>query len=197
MNNNHYRDHGAAISSIYVNNISISNCIFHYNGEAESITFVGFYEYMYLNTSSFYSNQGVSVYLYSPFTLHIIGEVLIENNIAESGAGIYINGNSTVVFDENSNVKFINNSVNHYGAAILTKQFSNVIFEKNSTITFQDNKATRGTIYCKDNSNVTFKATCEVTFSSNLATQYGAAICDRLCENRPSSHLAVIRETLV
>ena len=180
MNNNHYRGHGAVIFSYGIKNISISNCIFHYNGEAESIMFVNFYEYniMYLNTSnsSFYSNQGVSVYLYRPLiTLHIIGEVLIENNIAESGAGIYINNNSTVIF-ENSNVKFINNSVNHYGAAILTNHFSNVIFEQNSTITFQDNKATRGTIYCKDNSNVIFKATCEVTFSSNLATQYGAAI---------------------
>ena len=198
MNNNHWRSHGAAIffNSIY-RNVNISNCIFHYNGEAESIIYFGeidsddqyyssFWQqnfiqsfihlYLYLNTSSFYSNQGVSVYLSRPLTLHINGEVLIENNIAESGAGIYISDNSTVIFDENSTVKFINNSVDHNGAAIFTNHFSNVIFEQNSTITFQDNKATRGTIYCKDNCNVIFKATCEVTFSSNLATQYGAAI---------------------
>ena len=185
INNNHYRSHGAAIFFISDHykkiNVNIANCIFHHNGEAKSIIYLNcrIHDYqcsIYLNASSFYSNQGVSVYLSTPLTLHINGEVLIENNIAESGAGIYISDNSTVVFDENSNVKFINNSVNHCGAAILTKQFSNVIFKQNSTITFQDNKATRGAIYCKDNSNVTFKGTCEVTFSSNLATQYGAAI---------------------
>ena len=186
-NNNHYRGHGAAIfllSHYYKINLNITNCNFHYNGEAESIIyfdfrFLGDYRLPYsihLNTSSFCCNQGTSVYLFRAFILHINGEVLIENNIAESGAGIYINNNSTVIFDENSNVKFINNSVDHNGAAIFTNDFSNVIFEQNSIMTFQDNKATRGTIYCKDNSNVTFKSANEVTFSGNLATQYGAAI---------------------
>ena len=74
MNNNHWRSHGAAIffNSLY-RNVNISNCIFHYNGEAESIIyfsetdFLGrFYNFfqlqniilhVYLNTSSFYSNQ--------------------------------------------------------------------------------------------------------------------------------------------
>ena len=187
MNNEHYRGHGTAIFFSHVNtnvNIQIANCIFHFNGEAESIVYVDHdhvfsdaYHSIYLNTSSFFYNQGVSVYLPRYFvTLHIIGEVLFENNVAESGAGIYINNNSTIAFNENSNVKFINNSVDHNGTAILINHFSNVIFEQNSKITFQDNKATKGTIYCKDNSNVTFKTTCEVTFSSNLAIQYGAAI---------------------
>ena len=200
MNNNHWRSHGAAIffNSFY-RNINISNCIFHYNGEAESIIYFGelvvynrysfqlqsfiqiiipqniTHLYLYLNTSSFYSNQGVSVYLSRPLTLHINGEVLIENNIAESGAGIYISDNSTVIFDENSTVKFINNSVDHDGAAIFTNHFSNVIFEQNSMIKFQNNKATRGTIYSENNSFISFESNSFTLFTNNVA-DYGAAI---------------------
>ena len=193
MNNNHWRSHGAAIflNSIY-GNVNISNCIFHYNGEAKSIIHFGeidfrdqnnnFFQpqsvihlYLYLNTSSFYSNQGVSVYLSRPLTLHINGEVLIENNIAESGAGIYISDNSTVIFDENSTVKFINNSVDHNGSAIFTNYFSNVIFEQNSTIKFQNNKATRGTIYSENNSSISFENNSFTLFTNNVA-DYGAAI---------------------
>ena len=36
----------------------------------------------------------------------------------------------------------------------------------------------------------------EVSMSALQHTQY-LVICDRLCENRPCSHLLVIRETLV
>ena len=185
MNNNHWRSHGAAIffNSIE-SNVNISNCIFHYNGEAESIIYFGetkfhnqvlLHLYLYLNTSSFYSNQGVSVYLSKPLTLHINGEVLIENNIAESGAGIYISDNSTVIFDENSAVKFINNSVDHNGAAIFTNHSSNVIFEKNSMVKFQNNKATRGTIYSENNSSISFENNSFTLFTDNAA-DYGAAI---------------------
>ena len=129
-----------------------------------------------LNTSSFHNNQGVSVYLSKGIVLHISGEVLFENNVAENGAGIYISDNSTVIFDETSSAKFINNSVNHNGAAIFVTHHSYVIFDQSSTVTFTDNKATNGIVYCEANSNVTFKGTSEVTFSSNSATQYGAAI---------------------
>ena len=188
MNNNHWRSHGAAIffNTLY-RNVNISNCMFHYNGEAESIIYFGeivvpdqysfqlLHLNLYLNTSSFYSNQGVSVYLSRPLTLHINGEVLIENNIAESGAGIYISDNSTVIFDENSTVKFINNSVDHDGAAIFTNHSSNVIFDQNSTIKFQNNKATRGTIYSENNSSISFENNSFALFTNNVA-DYGAAI---------------------
>ena len=107
---------------------------------------------------------------------NIIGEVIFDNNVAESGAGIFINGHSTVLFGENSNVKFANNSVDHNGAALFLNSHSTVLFDDNSTIKFIDNKATNGTIFSKDKSNVTFKATCKVTFTGNSAKQYGTAI---------------------
>ena len=181
MNNNQYKDHGAAIyyhstdrdnSTIYIN-----NCTFSYNGIAKSITYFVTIDSLlniYFSTSNFYNNQGVSVYLTN--TLHVSGDVLFENNVAENGAGIYISDNSTVTFDKSSNVKLVNNSANHNGAAIFVSRHSNVIFEQSSVVTFNDNKATNGTIYCEASSNVTFKANCNVTFNSNSVTQYGAAI---------------------
>ena len=184
MNNSQYKDHGAAI--YYYNNIfdwyvliNIINCTFSYNGIAESITYFDTDSSLlniYFNTSKFYNNQGVSVYLSRNTYLHVSGDVLFENNVAENGAGIYISDHSTVTFDKSSNAKLVNNSAYRNGAAIFVSPHSNVIFEQSSVVTFNDNKASNGTVYCETSSNVTFKANCNVTFNSNSVTQYGAAI---------------------
>ena len=199
MNNNQYKDHGAAI--YYNNNIDdilfyfysvviIINCTFSYNGNAKSIIYINqdintwsnYHRYhvnklnIYFNTSNFYNNQGVSVYLPRNTYLHVSGDILFENNVAENGAGIYISDHSTVTFDESSNAKFINNYVDLNGAAIFLTYHSNVIFEQSSVVTFNDNEATNGTVYCEASSNVTFQANSEVTFNSNSVTQHGAAI---------------------
>ena len=181
MNNNHYKDHGAAIycSSSDEMNVTIAKCNFSFNGDAKSIIYVSGYrplQNIYLNACNFHNNQGVSVYLLTTYALHISGMVFFENNVADNGAGIYISDHSTVIFDEISNVKFINNSVDYHGAAIFLIRHSNVMFEQNSIVTINDNTATNGTIYSEASSNVIFKGACEVTFSSNSATQYGAAI---------------------
>ena len=178
-NNNFYNLHGTAIyfATILLGaKVNINNCVFSYNGKAHSIIYLDYKNgnFLNLNKSRFHNNQGTSIYLSKGIVLHISGEVLFENNVAENGAGIYINENSTVIFDENSNAKFINNSVNHNGAAILLTHHSYIIFDQNSVVTFTDNKATNGIVYFEVSSNVTFKGT--VTFSSNSATQYGAAI---------------------
>ena len=128
-----------------------------------------------LCNSYFHNNHGISVYL-SSNTLHISGEVLFENNVAENGAGIYINKFSKVMFDDFSNVNFINNFVYHNGASVFLNDHSSVLFDYNSVVTFTDNKATNGTVYSEADSNVIFKGTCQVIFSNNSATQYGAAI---------------------
>ena len=169
----------------------IKNCYFHSNKGAESIVFFDLGKspdtssHIHLVDSIFRNNEGTSIYMYlkSDYSmyhnysfLHINGEVLFENNVADNGAGIYIDGHSTVIFSENSNTKFANNSVNHNGAAIFLNDHSSVLFDNNSAVIFTDNKATNGTIYCEANSNVIFQGTNKVTFSSNSATQYGAAI---------------------
>ena len=197
MNNNQYKDHGAAIHIRLHNSprprgdittINIINCTFSYNGIAKSIIYINkdintnFRRYrvnklnIYFNTSNFYNNQGASVYLPRNTNLHVSGDILFENNVAGNGAGIYISDHSTVTFDESSNAKFINNYVDLNGAAIFLMYHSNAIFEQSSVVTFNDNKASNGTVYCEASSNITFKANSEVTFSSNSVTQYGAAV---------------------
>ena len=152
------------------------NYIDNANFEVDKYIPRSFKHILNLKDTSFYNNQGVSVYVISGCILQISGDVLFENNVAENGAGIHIGNNSTVIFCESSNTKFINNYVDNNGAAIYQTCHSNVIFDQNSIVTFTDNKATNGTIYSEDSSNVTFKRTCEVTFNSNSATQFGAAI---------------------
>ena len=194
MNTNHYQGYSAVIyySSRRINSsnltVSFKHCYFGSNEGAKSVIYFytdpydnnRYFTYVYdvqiyLINTSFYNNQGVPIYL-SHQNLHINGEVLFENNVAENGAGIYMSNHSTVIFGENSNTKFINNSVYHNGAAIFLSDHSNVIFDNNSTVTFTSNRATIGTIYSKTNSNVTFKASSKVVFSNNLVTKHGTAI---------------------
>ena len=176
--NNHHG--GLTIQDSNIITININNCNFSYNENSESIQVVEYFprfikRILYLKDTNFYNNRGVSVYA-SGCILHVTGDVLFENNEADNGAGIYISDNSTVLFDESSNAKFINNSVDHNGAAIYLTSHSDVVFDHNSIVTFTDNKATNAIVYCEASSDVTFKGTSEVTFSSNSATQYGAAI---------------------
>ena len=181
--NNHYMDHGAIIyGSVRYSSasfkININNCIFAYNGNAKSIVYFGgsHSTYILLNNSHFHNNQGVSFYLSDGNNLHITGEVLFDNNIAEDGAGIYITAGSTVIFEKSSDTKFVNNFVNGNGAAIFLNNQSNAIFTQSSIATFNENKANNGTIYCESSCNIIIKGNSEMTFKSNSATQYGAAI---------------------
>ena len=167
--------------------VSFKNCCFSSNDGIKHVIYFDdaqvFLEYdhmydtqIYLINSSFHNNQGASIYLSKQQNIFISGEVSFENNVAEYGAGIYINNHSTVTFGKNSNTKFINNSVHYNGAAIFLNDHSSILFDNNSTVTFTSNRATNGTIYCKANSNMTFKATSQVTFSDNSVTKYGTAI---------------------
>ena len=62
---------------------------------------------MHINQCNFQNNQGVPLYVSNHLTLQIGYETLFKNNIAENGAGIYLSDYSTVIFNELSNVKFI------------------------------------------------------------------------------------------
>ena len=131
---------------------------------------------VYLINSVFCNNKGVAIKL-TAYTLHIYGEVLFENNIAENGAGISIVGKaSTVIFGENSNTTFFNNSVDYNGAAMYLEDHAIAIFDSNSTVTFANNIATNGIIYSKADSRVIFKGISQVNFSGNSAKQHGSAI---------------------
>ena len=183
INNTDYRNHGAVIHCSS-NNVTypsqptfkITSCNFSYN-EGESLNYITTHAEdasISLSDSIFYNNHGISLYL-SNYNLYINGQVLFENNIADNGAGLYINNFSNVIVGEMSNVKFTNNLVHDAGAAIFLNIHSSVLFDQNSAVLFAGNKANTGTIYSEVYSNVTFNATCNVIFSNNSAHD-GAAI---------------------
>ena len=161
--------------------VNINNCNFSYNGYSEGTLYFGYSSditQIYLNNSSYQNNEGTSLYLLGcNYILHITGEVLFDSNVAEDGAGIYIHDNSTIIFDRNSNVKFVKNHAIRHGSAIWISNYSCIAFEHNSAVTFIDNTANyHGTIYSATNSYVIFKDACEVTFIGNFARRRGSAI---------------------
>ena len=185
MSNNHYKDHGSAIhyTSYEEYPLEINNCTFSYNGATESIVylrkksyFYGPYKfYIYIINSVFCNNNGASIYILCNVYLHISRKVLFKNNVAKNGAGIY-SESSTIIFDKDSDVSFINNSVEQNGAAFFMNSYSYIVFVYDARVEFINNKASNGTIYSNDHSRIIFTATCQVTFSDNSITQYGAAI---------------------
>ena len=149
--NSNYRGHGAAITIISRQSVTaiINNCDFSCNEGVKSVVYLrnsdGLYNAsVYVNNTTFYNNQGVSIYLSSNCFLYISGDILFKSNTAENGAGIYITHHSTVIFGENSIVKFINNSVDHNGSTIFISNHSSVTLQQNCIAAFNDNKGISG-----------------------------------------------------
>ena len=187
IQNNDKDRFGIVHSDLCLSELTLKNCHFCFNkGFKNIIKISNGYAGIHNNTnvnlidSVFCNNEGVSVKLLtgqSNSMLHIFGNILFENNVAENGAGISLIGNaSTVIFGENSSTTFVNNSVDYNGAAIYLEDHSSAIFDSNSMVMLANNKATNGIIYSKADSRVKFKGTCQVIFRDNSATQYGSAI---------------------
>ena len=123
--------------------------------------------------------------------IYITGKVLLHNNVADNGAGIYISDHSTVIFDVNSNVTFYQNFVYIRGGAVFLSNYSICLFDDNSIVTFYYNGAYQGgAIFSEANSNVIFKGAYKVSFTNNLATVKGGAIY-----SLDNSHIIFIRTT--
>ena len=184
INNTEYSGHGAAVhyssdTKSSQTTFLIFNCNFTHNDAASLVYINGQTEdtNISLYNSSFHNNHGISVYL-SSNTLHINGEVLFENNVAQNGAGIYVNDFSKVIFNKNSSVKFNNNSAYRSGAAISLNDHSSVLFDQNSVVTFSSNSATQygSAIYLSNNSQVSFMGNSNIEVNNNIATKFGGSI---------------------
>ena len=187
ISNYNYKGHGALIhytsqaTSKCSRHLFISNCNFTSN-EGASLVYI---EHRYsecnnnnnitFHCTNFYSNKGISIYVVNQ-RLCFYGNSLFQYNRANDSAGIYISDHSTVIFDNDADVKFVHNFAKYRGAAVFLKNHSSITFDQNSIVTFHDNTATNGTIYADTGSNVTFKGNCHVTFSNNSVTRLGAAI---------------------
>ena len=136
-NNRNYNSYGAAIhySSINVKKsvLTINNCSFTNNGRAASLVYIEnksfYYHKVIFNNSIFCSNQGISVYVIN-HRIYLSGKLLFQNSTAENGAGFYISDYSTVVFDNTSNVTFIQNLAKDTGGAIFLRKIQFVYLIK-------------------------------------------------------------------
>ena len=196
-----YQGHGAAVH--YSSNITfgyplkfkIDDCTFSYNERAESIVYLGHssnnpYELLHLHNSRFSHNIAVSIYLTNQ-TLHVTGNIVIHNNTAENGSGIFISDYSNVLIHKSTNICFENNTANSYGGSIYLTNHSSILFkdiftlnnyqddfDKEIFVTFYQNQASRnngGAIHAV-NSHITFGESTTVIFNKNIAGLYGGAV---------------------
>ena len=144
--NKQYEGHGTAIhyssNDILINSplkFMITGCNFFYNERAESIIYFGrlstytkFCECLKFQNSKFHDNIGVPIYL-SNQDLHVNGNILFNNNIAENGGGIFISNHSNVIFHKSTTVNFTNNTATNNGGAIFLTNHSNILFKDHST----------------------------------------------------------------
>ena len=176
--NNNYSGLGSAIwyLSGTVDNppavLSISNCNFTSNGPAESVVYIRsatskVHHIVLLEDSVFISNQGVPIFL-SNAHIDVLGTMLIRQNTAKSGGGVY-SSNSIIEFYDSS-VQFYDNSVIASGGAVYLYN-SDLIFGFNSSVQFENNDASKpgGGIFSTIGSLITFGNNSMVTFTNNSA----------------------------
>ena len=185
-NNSHYKGHGAIINILFstvknsLRSFKIHACNFSDNKGARNLIYINNKIFKHninitISSSEFHHNQGVSVYTINQ-KLYFTGRILFQQNTAKDGAGIHISDHSTVVFDEDSNVTFLQNTADKNGGAIFSSNYSIVLFNKNSKVMFTSNKAEFGTVHSNANSNVIFKDSCKVIFYGNSARCKGTAV---------------------
>ena len=171
-----HRVQGSAIhyssncSKVSEGRLMINDCYFSDNSGIASLILLENHnntlcESVVLQNSTFTNNQGVCIYL-SNQNLYIKGNVLFENNVAENGAGIFINDHSNVTFSKTSNVSFAHNRAVSSGGGIYINNWSNVVFDNNAYVIFSSNKAGKsgGTIHTFNNSGATLKENSTVQF---------------------------------
>ena len=101
--------------------------------------------------------------------------IRFEGNMAENAGALYIDM-SMVTFMDISTSSFINNTARDNGGAIFSRQFSTIMFVDNSIVKFNNNRADNGgALYFDDHSYGIFSGFTSVSFHHNTAS-YGAAI---------------------
>ena len=129
-------------------NVFITNCDFSFNGPTKSIVYFNGtpnYNALTLQNSRFSQNQGVPIYI-SHTSLILHNNVLFKDNKAIAGGAIY-SSNSIIKFDgDNKPSQNVTNSLTILGDCCTYN--STVKFNGNTSVTFVDNSAdTGGAIY--------------------------------------------------
>ena len=125
-----------------------------------------------LDFNGFQNHTNINITFEENSTVHFI------NNTATSGGALYLDFNSSVVFEGNSYVSFKSNNASFDGGAIYSQGHNSLVFTKHSSVSFMSNIATYvgGAVYlCYDN-RLIFKGASKVSFTCNKANDGGGAI---------------------
>ena len=132
----------------------IDGCIFRQNVASKSVLYLNNNynadDQFTIMNSIFENNSETVIYVINQ---HVTFKEMIQfrNNIAEYGAAVYLDVESSISFDENCDVTFTNNFARVYGGAIFydASQFSStcenmympIQVNNNSAVSFNDNRA--------------------------------------------------------
>ena len=135
----------------------IDGCTFSLNSASKSVLYISsnyngvcYSDQFTIINSTFENNSETVVYIINQ--LVIFQEMIkFANNIAEYGAAIYLDSESSIKFDKGSNVRFTSNFARRYGGVIFCdiSQFSStcendhmpIQVKENSTVQFSNNAA--------------------------------------------------------
>jgi len=188
--NNNYGGHGSALYYLFGTVaypppvLSINNCSFTSNGPSDSVVYItsptsSGHDNLLLQDSVFTNNQGVPIYL-SNVHVNVLGTVLIRQNAANSGGGIF-STNSIIEFN-NCSVHFYNNSATASGGAVYLEN-SDMVFRLNSSVygncvvNFNSNSARYGgAIRSYSASDIFISRDSIVSFRNNKVRSHGGAI---------------------
>ena len=182
-----YKGHGAAVhynkgKDFYLK-LAINNCKFAHYYSVQSVVYIGksiknANANFSIHNSTFIHNQGTSIYFLN-LILVIGGNTIFENNVGKYGGAVFVNINSNIIFDENSNIFFNNNAAKINGGALFLRKKSLVIFKSTSVVQFVGNQANRsgGAMFFRNASKIIFQGNSQVTFKNNRAIyKNGAAV---------------------
>ena len=133
----------------------IDGCIFRQNVASESVLYLNnnynadiYHDQFTIMNSTFENNSETVIYVINQ---HVTFKEMIQfrYNIAEYGAGIYLDVGSSISFDENCDVTFTSNFARKYGGAIFYDAFSStcentymsIQVNNNSAVNFDSNGA--------------------------------------------------------
>ncbi|XP_065895993.1 probable outer membrane protein pmp20 [Dysidea avara] len=119
-------------------------------------------------------------------------KVKYDDNKSAEGGAMFCSINSRMLFSDTANTTFSNNKARNGGA--INIQHSNLRFLFNSSVEFNYNSASRsgGAIYLSDNFTIIFDDESNITFYQNNATLHGGAIYGELKLNNHSKILSYI-----
>ena len=181
---NHVNNNGGAIfltnhSNIFFNEHSTSyQC--HNSRSHDSLN--DHYPTQLQTVAIFYGNTaskwGQDIYTYKSKIIvgnDVIVTVGANERYLRGRSAMLVAYRSTITFNGNSRIIFINNAVYNIGEAVYTVN-STVKFEGNSTAIFENNLATSngGGMYIDDHSTISFEGNSTVTFNNNIANDGGA-----------------------